>query len=204
MPNWVDNYMFVVGDQSELDKFRKHASAPNGDRDDSPLHFGNFIPEPPESDGYNWCIDNWDTKWDACYADLDDSQDEVLRYNFQTAWSVPMAVFNAMTEQFPNLTFDIRSIEEQGWGMEIVGRNGQLSITEQWDIPSCHQDWVEMGNEEGCVCSWSDDPEDMWSDCPNYVAKPIEQQVMEKIKSNMQNGISMVEISWDKGKMLVK
>lgn len=204
MPNWVSNSVFVMGEASELAKFRKLASAPQADRDGSPLHFGNFIPEPPESDGYKWCIDNWGTKWDACYCEFSQEEDEVMSYQFETAWAVPMPIYEAMAEKFPNLTFDIRSEEEQGWGMEIVGRNGKLSITEQWDIPSCHQDWVNLGNADRCVCSWNQDPEDMWTDCPNYVAKPIEQQVMEKLKSNMQNGISMVEISWDKGKMLVK
>lgn len=203
MPNWVDNYMFVVGSADELEKFRLQAEKPSGDRDGSPLHFGNFIPEPPESDGYHWCIDNWGTKWDACYANLD-IMDGVLRYNFQTAWAVPTPVFEAMTEQFPTLTFDIHSTEEQGWGMELVGHGGVLTITEQWDIPSCHQDWVNLGKEDGCICSWSDEQEDLWSDCPSYEAKPIEQQVMEKVKSNMKDGISIVEISWDKGKLVMK
>lgn len=204
MPNWVDNYMFVTGDADELEKFRLQAEKPNGDRDNSPLHFGNFIPEPPESDGYRWCIDNWHTKWDACYASLEQDQDEVLRYDFQTAWSVPVPVFEAMAEQFPTLTFDIHSEEEQGWGMELVGRNGKMVIEERWDIPSSHQDWVNLGKEEHCQCQWHDDQDALWTDCPSYVEKPIEQQVMEKIKSNMQNGISMVEISWHNGKMLVK
>ena len=39
---------------------------------------------------YNWCIDNWGTKWDACEPYVDDDF-----ISFQTAWSVPDPIFEA-------------------------------------------------------------------------------------------------------------
>ena len=57
--------------------------------------------------GYEWCIENWGTKWglyDICVddADLDVG---VIRYTFSTAWSPPTPIIEAMSERFPSLDF---------------------------------------------------------------------------------------------------
>lgn len=119
---------------------------------------------------YNWNNENWNTKWDACDThsettiNKDGSADISITYN--TAWSIPEPVMTAMVEQHPELTFSFSCEEEQGWGAEYSGTDGELSLDKSWDIPNSHADYVERDNEDGCACSYSDDEDDWYSDCP--------------------------------------
>lgn len=84
------------------------------------------------SGGYEWCIDNWGTKWNACEVissmPMGYGQNEkllhrvfrglqtawsaptpvVLAYGFQTAWSPPIPVVLAMSRMFPKLRFVLK------------------------------------------------------------------------------------------------
>ena len=122
---------------------------------------------------YNFNNREWGTKWDACDVNID-IDEKSLSISFNTAWGIPVPVFEAMCRQHPELEFDIRSQEEQGWGasytsMEDTDENGEpisvLSETNSWDIPECHRDWVDLGDPDGCVCQYSD-LEDWYDDCP--------------------------------------
>jgi hypothetical protein len=117
---------------------------------------------------YDWNVTNWGTKWDASDIHLEKSGDHLsVSISFETAWSPPEPIFQAIVEQFPALSFEIYYQEEQGWGGELVGSNGELSLVREWDIPNSHSDYAERGNEESCVCSWEDDKDEWYDDCPN-------------------------------------
>ncbi len=133
------------------------------------------------SDSYNWNVREWGTKWDACSAELstdlstleDSSPNNSIQYRFETAWSIPVPVFQAMVKQHPELEFDFYSEEEQGWGAEFTSSDGEeqgeersLIVTKEWDIPDSHSDYVERDNEDGCICSYEDDQDNWYSDCP--------------------------------------
>ena len=125
---------------------------------------------------YNWNNENWDTKWDA---KVDEKNVEQLdkgelsggqyyvTYRFDTAWAPPTPVYHALAEKYPTLEFDISWEEEQGFGAELVGMAGEISVTKEWDIPSSHADYVERDNEDSCICYYESDPEEMYDDCPN-------------------------------------
>jgi hypothetical protein len=122
---------------------------------------------------YEWNNREWNTKWDACEVDFQ-LEETSIAISFNTAWSIPIPVFEAMCRQHPTLEFGFRSQEEQGWGaeftsMETEDENGEpiseLSETNSWDIPESHQDWVDLGDPEGCVCEHAD-YEDWYDDCP--------------------------------------
>jgi hypothetical protein len=56
---------------------------------------------------YDWCINNWGTKWDTCdgdwnYEDAGDGQ-AILSGNFQTAWGPPVGVYTHCQEAHPDL-----------------------------------------------------------------------------------------------------
>jgi hypothetical protein len=58
---------------------------------------------------YDWCCDNWGTKWDICQPwdsdeiyDADDGKGTYV-FKFDTAWSPPIPVYDAMIEQGFNL-----------------------------------------------------------------------------------------------------
>jgi len=56
---------------------------------------------------YDWSIANWGTKWNACRAELaeDCASEGYIEIRFDTAWAVPMPVFEKMFEMFPKLSF---------------------------------------------------------------------------------------------------
>ena len=63
--------------------------------------------------GYDWCIEHWGTKWGLYEVELveDLSEDDQLIYTFQSAWSPPIPVIQAMSKQFPSLSFALDYFE---------------------------------------------------------------------------------------------
>ena len=54
---------------------------------------------------YNWRLHNWDTKWDAYDVQVDGGyDDDEITVEFNTAWSPPEAICNAIREQYPEAT----------------------------------------------------------------------------------------------------
>jgi hypothetical protein len=97
-----------------LDKSRKNL-----------LSFNQIIPVPVKvyregfhKTGYNWCIENWGTKWDALDVDLDTDYQSFLQYTFYTAWSPPEGVFKALCEMFPKITFAKLEFDEPSMGIQ--------------------------------------------------------------------------------------
>jgi hypothetical protein len=74
---------------------------------------GGFAKDGYNRGGYDWCITNWGTKWGLYDIELTDdgSESGSLAYTFQTAWSPPVPVIQAMSKQFPSLTFALDYFE---------------------------------------------------------------------------------------------
>jgi len=127
------------------------------------------------SDGwYDWNLRNWDTKWDACDPSLNTDTPTELQYSFSTAWSAAEGAYRAMVEQFPTLHFEFHCEEEQGWGVEFAGENGELFVVKEWDVPNSHADYKDRDNEDGCACAQGWDYEDWYDDCPDNPNKTAE------------------------------
>jgi hypothetical protein len=78
-------------------------------------------PAPYKTDGYNsggyeWCVANWGTKWNACEPSLEEYKNE-LNYTFETAWSPPCQVIYALSRRFPLLNLELY-YEEGGMGFK--------------------------------------------------------------------------------------
>nr|QMP83070.1 MAG: hypothetical protein [Caudoviricetes sp.] len=64
--------------------------------------FQRFVPFPEElieGGWYDWCIENWGTKWDQCNtseAEIDDPNQ--IELCFDTAWSPPVEFYKKMKE----------------------------------------------------------------------------------------------------------
>jgi len=112
---------------------------------------------------YNWNNREWGTKWDACRPETVWEDTSSIQYSFDTAWSPPTELFEAMVEQHPKLEFSIYCEEEQGWGVEFNGTSGSLVVTDEWDIPNSHAEYLAINRE--CYCEFGD-YEDRFSDCP--------------------------------------
>ena len=152
------------------------------------LSFWNFIAPPTEKldlyfgeangtedkewNWYAWNNANWGTKWDANDVSMSPEYDEIndttgsIVYYFSTAWSVPEPVLSAMINQHTELHFHLRGVEEQGWGVEFSGSDGSYGIDREWDIPSSHKEWVDTDQEGSCKCSYEDEEDNFYSDCP--------------------------------------
>lgn len=104
---------------------------------------------------YEWCINNWGTKWSA-YGydeDTDYSQNENLR--FQTAWSAPHSVIEKLAELYPDITF------EHEWADEDIGANcGRKIYSEGECIESYYPESEKDAIEFACRV-WDYDPAEL-------------------------------------------
>lgn len=115
-------------------------------------------------DWYNWNVRNWGCKWDASSISAEVNDTDVV-YRFETPWSPPEQAMITLSEQHPDLNFFLRYEEEQGWGAEVQFTAGEYYITEQWDIPTSHSDYVDRNDPANCICNWQDE-EEWFDDCP--------------------------------------
>lgn len=83
------------------------------------------------SGGYEWCIANWGTKWNAGDVRLGDHDDYEAYLHFSTAWGPPSPVIVAASDMFPNLDFELVYYEK---GMQFHGilRCKAGEVLEDW------------------------------------------------------------------------
>jgi hypothetical protein len=180
MPNWCDNSLLVEGDEKELERFFEHAKGygltwgsdeqiPKDEKHHSLIDFSKFIRptdaelkrpygDQEDSYGYEWCNENWGTKWNACDAISTWDEDRYgsggidkseIGYSFNTAWS-PMSeqLLRNMEQMFPKLKFHYQFIET---GMEFYGCwNTEESRHECYDFPnleSLAEDYIELKSD---------------------------------------------------------
>src|SRR5262249_32909329 len=97
MPNWCENDLTVKGPKDKVQEFIQRAEGPNGcldfnafvpyperflaldkaaeewddrNRNDPELHYGDRPKDGFNQGGYEWCIANCGTKWNACEASV--------------------------------------------------------------------------------------------------------------------------------------
>jgi hypothetical protein len=200
MPNWVYNTINVLGTPDDIAEFASHIATPprmisDEEREDfNGFSFHSFVTLPDEAtleeyqaphgsgpsgsygdtyyNWYNWNNANWNTKWDACNPALVKGGNQIT-ISFETAWSQPANVFEAMVEQFPKLSFEIWWEEEQGFGEELQGVNGILHSTKSWDIPQSHADHADQDKLDSCLCNNYSEQENWYDDCPGKSDKQV-------------------------------
>lgn len=86
--------------------------------------------------GYEWCCENWGTKWGFCHVELAEEAPGRLFYTFDTAWSPPEPLIRRMGTMFPELTFEL-TYYEAGMGFQgsLVIENGE-SVDEKQETYS--------------------------------------------------------------------
>ena len=60
-------------------------------------------------DWYEWSCKHWGTKWNAC--DTHVSEDK-LTIHFSTAWCMPVPVFEEIARRYPEMRFEVLSVDE--------------------------------------------------------------------------------------------
>jgi hypothetical protein len=72
---------------------------------------GKWMKDGYNSGGYQWCIDNWGTKWGMYdFSSITHYQKSMLVQCF-TAWSPPTPLIQKLGELFPDLKFTLRYYE---------------------------------------------------------------------------------------------
>lgn len=180
MPNWCDNEMIISSDNKEqlqafIDRLKSGSTDPEADPklceifiptpahlldvDNSlptnPVEFANSLSGNKDieySSWYTWRLANWGTKWDV--SDLLIAEgDYGIMLNYQTAWSPINDFWDKVSEEYPDLRFDERYLEE---GLAFIGqiiREGGERVAEEYHDLSA-DDYIKAGaklNEEGHV-----------------------------------------------------
>lgn len=131
MPNWCSNYLTGPADilkefisvrenGEEYFDFNKIVPMPAHQPDlnkPNPFWTGDLGSEQKKLYGqnnwYDWAFKNWGTKWNACYSDVDSVESGFV--SFETAWSPPIGIINALSELYPEETFALE-YDEPGMG----------------------------------------------------------------------------------------
>jgi hypothetical protein len=133
---------------------------------DSPFSFWNIIkptnmedyPKQPNyssdkpysgDDWYSWNNRNWGVKWDSSNAELIDEVENgenlVLVYNFETPWGVPVPVLVELSRQFPSVLITNEYQEETGWGGSMEFLRGKITAESEynWKCWACHHEVID-------------------------------------------------------------
>lgn len=135
MPNHCHNDLYISGPQEQVDALLTLIGATKAEPE---FDFNTIIPYPAQfadrdkeakelgrkafaerhgsdakdgynSGGYEWCVENWGTKWSAYEVARRDYLGVCL--TFQTAWSPPTPVIIALHKHFPLCTLHMESFE---------------------------------------------------------------------------------------------
>ena len=104
-------------------------------------------------DWYDWSIENWGTKWNACATVVDSDAIE-----FQTAWSTPIPVFVELSKRLKDITITVDYADED------IGSNcGTLEIL------NGAVSRYEPDNPEKFACDiWGYDYAEYCKECEEY------------------------------------
>ena len=130
MPNWCDNHLTLR--HKDVKKLEAAVEAFKENK-----LFQHFIPLPETGWDWNFCVENWGTKWESEYDDSNITMEgDTVRCSFLTAWSPPIGIYKAMCEQ----GFEVEALYCEP-GMCFVGK----IVGDELDF---NDDYYEYGSED--------------------------------------------------------
>ena len=217
MPNWCYNHLTVTGDVKQLKEFVDKSTDKSLMHEDSEsvFTFMGTMPIPKDlnitsgssasqdekeqailnkglygyATWYDWCINEWGTKWDACSSDIQTNDKDQFTVSFETAWSPPVDWLGTTCKNYPELVFEME-YEEPGMGYAGTSycSNGEYEES-NWDIVDasecCHSEVFTHGDDKYSLSqiplnqqmTWLG-PDKTWKtleDIPNYIKYPDHQ-----------------------------
>ena len=105
MPNHCTNEVYIsFKDRGTTEKFLEFVKGKDQEGEEIPFTFNAIVPLPNGEWDYDWCCNNWGTKWDAYkFGDkvtIEDDDDSYVRMEFFTAWSPPQPILEKINEKF--------------------------------------------------------------------------------------------------------
>ncbi len=163
MPNYCSNVVEIQGPQHilktlvehRLDFMKIHPYPPELDitagregADDSPEQIRLVAAEEANlkkhgyKNWYDWCVNNWGTKWnaggdnDAMQVDYDEDVNNqgIALFQFDTAWAPPLGVLEKLMDTHPELSIECR-YHEPGVGFFGVWTDGSDRCYETEQFP---------------------------------------------------------------------
>ena len=169
MPNWCDNSMRLYNeDKTKIDALEAEMSKKNDEGHSMACPFEHLRPNPSGEWQYDWCCENWGTKWDANIIDWERSSDNEITIYCDTAWSPPTALYDYLTEQ----GWEVNALYHEP-GMAYCGtytsEDGddyyEYDITDAESIENLPQELVEFGGLEDAHRDWMiDNLSEEWGD----------------------------------------
>lgn len=157
MPNWCTNTLTLEHEEPVMIERAKTAFMKG-------KFLEELIPPPTNEWDYNWCIENWGTKWDVGSEDgINDFTDTTLVLHFDSAWAPPIAAYRAMEE----LGFTVRGMYyEPGLCFAGIYEDGHDDYYEYTDMTSeevagmIPEELDETFNISEQLADWEDENED--------------------------------------------
>jgi hypothetical protein len=151
----------------------------------APTDFDEYVKQPWTKNGedsianpdswYNWNIRNWGVKWDTTNPELEDEVENgenlVLVYSFETPWGVPTPVLLELSRQFPSVLITNEFQEETGWGGSMEIANGKIYSESDYGWKCWECDHTEDETPYCETCEY-----DMCPDCGHGEPDPELQQ----------------------------
>ena len=139
MPNWCANSLtLTAASKEEAQELCDHLSNQDAENSiaDGWTFFGFFVPETWNEEDWYWSrVNAWGTKWDANMAGYDWIDDYNLVMSFDTAWSPPIAVYEAAMEQ--------------GWGVVATYYEPGMCFVGSWvDGADEHYEFQECTSKD--------------------------------------------------------
>ncbi len=96
------------------------------------------------TDWYEWRCEYWNTKWNACETFVCDDSIE-----FETAWSAPFPIFEALSKKLPYIEFRIEYADED------IGSNCGVVVLKNGEYQKCDEptDYIKFANS---VWGWTE------------------------------------------------
>lgn len=166
MPNYCDNSLIITGKESILDAIRAFIKSEENEFD-----FVKVVPMPAEEEGnwYNWCCENWGTKWNSESVILEQFE-ECLKISFLSAWAPPIPVISALAKKFPAADFELSYYEA---GMCFCGvneyHNGEETYEMEGDF-SFIPNWLCEEDEEYEI------PDELYPVMPSGIVDDVENE----------------------------
>ena len=161
MPNWCWNHLEVHGDEKQLHEFVEKSTKTIGTSDlrsGDEFSFEGTLPRGDRKDWYDWSLNNWGTKWDACEPNICHNDIDYFAVSFESAWSPPITWIENIMQDFPDLSFTLE-YEEPGmcFGGRLLAQYETLWDDLHWDLDQASEccegevNWEHKELEQQCL-----------------------------------------------------
>jgi hypothetical protein len=129
------------------------------------------------SDWYDFRVAKWGTKWNACDVEMQLEDETEVSISFNTAWSPPLEVIEAIAKKYPFADITL-SYYEEGMGVQ-----GEIKNWGECNCEDCGECDCECGCENGTgqtICSdCNENDHQNNNNLPEYTNKEQREEINE-------------------------